>query len=94
MAEVLTLTVAETPPSMTTWAVSKLVLDVDAGVIAARLKSNTGAMFFYREQDADTLAAIVALNKANLTIKSLQRRLLERISAKGAKVGSVSGTVD
>ena len=94
MAEVLTLTTAETVPSITTWSVSKLVLDVEAGVIEARLRSNTGKYFAYREQDADTLPTIIALNKANLTIKSLQRRVLERISAKGAKSGTVSGTAD
>lgn len=94
MAEILTLTTPESFPSITTWRVVELTLDAKHGVIHAVLESNLNTTAVYREQDADTLDAIRALNTANLSIKSLQRRLLERIAARGVKVGTVSGTPD
>ncbi len=92
MSEVLTLTAAEIFPSITTYQAVELNLDLEHGIIQARLKNNLGESIWYWEQDADTTGAILALNKANLSIKSLNTRLLERISAKGFKVGTVSGS--
>ncbi len=38
--------------------------------------------------------AMVALNTANLSIKSPQRRILERLVADGKLTGSIAGTPD
>jgi hypothetical protein len=40
------------------------------------------------------LNLMIALNKANLTVKSLQRRVLEQLAADGLLAGSVTGTPD
>jgi len=45
--------------------------------------------------DADRTKAhnlMVALNKANLTIKSLQKRILEQLTTDGLLLGTVNGT--
>lgn len=49
---------------------------------------------YYREADG-ALGLILALNKANLAIKSLQRRILEKLLADGKLVvGTITGTPD
>ncbi len=96
MAETLTLTVPIQPPAATTLIVTKLFLDAEIGIINARLKTNIGTYETYLEQDPDTKAAVLALNTANLTIKSLQRRLIERMQTKNPAKwgGAISGTPD
>lgn len=82
MAESITLDAPIQPPAITSIQVASLDLDVEHGVIHARLRTNLGGYEVYREQDEDTQAALIALNKANLSVKSLSRRLLERMQAK------------
>jgi hypothetical protein len=51
----------------------------------------------YRRASAEKTKALnlmIALNKANLTVKSLQRRVLEQLAADGLLAGSVTGTPD
>ena len=94
MPEQIILTAPETFPSITEWSVAELTIDAEFGVIVAKLKSNLGTYAVYREQDTDTMAAIRALNTANLSVKSLQRRVLERVHARGFKVGTLTGSPD
>jgi len=52
-----------------------------------------GTAVVWNEHDDDTWTAIKALNKIDLSSKSLQTRLLERLQQKGAfDAGTISGT--
>lgn len=106
MAETIILATAEVTPSISTtdYRVVFLSLDWDRSTIVIRLRGTNGESrsFTYGgdrlsatdEQRAEALALMVALNKANLSTKSLQRRILERLIADGKLRGSVSGTPD
>lgn len=89
MAEILTATV----PGQ--FEVRRLLLDLDRQLIEIVIRENGGSghrLFTYEGSTAVTL--ILALNKANLSITSLQRRILERLVADGKLTGTVSGTPD
>lgn len=93
--EQLDLTVPETKPAVTTYLVERMTLDwtaqrIDIGLVAP----NTGEkkVFSYTDSTATTLMR--ALNKVDLSVKSLQRRILERLAADGLLGGTVSGTPD
>ena len=57
-------------------------------------ESNTGIVVERVERGDVAMSLMVALNKANLAIKSLERRVLEYMASKGDFAGSVSGTPD
>jgi hypothetical protein len=62
--------------------------------ICVGLQGSTGVRrtFTYDGQVARDL--VVALNKANLSTKSLQRRVLERLVADGKLAGAIAGLPD
>jgi hypothetical protein len=106
VAEDFTLTTAEVVPEVTT-ATYRLVflsLDWERSTILIRLRGEHGETksFTYggtdpavTQADRDAaLALMVGLNKANLSIKSLQRRVLERLIADGKLSGSITGAPD
>jgi len=100
------LAVAEVVPEVTTdtYRLIGLVLDWERAFIGIRLRGENGEIksFTYGgdapgvtpEDKSTALALMVALNKANLTIKSLHRRVLERLIADGKLSGSISGSPD
>lgn len=91
----LTLTNPETTPANTVLHVIAIALDYENGIARARIRFDTGVVRSYQEQDADTQAAIRALNTANLTTKSLEQRLIERWVTKGIlPAGTVGGSPD
>ncbi len=104
--EDLVLTTPEIIPQITTetYRLVGLYLDWERTTIMIRLRGANGETksFTYGGNDPSTpqaektkaLALMTALNKANLTIKSLQRRVLEQLAADGLLVGSVTGTPD
>ena len=98
MAEILTLTtpVHAAVAASTIVQVVEFNIDAEFWVLNVKVKTNTGKYETYPEQDPDTETAIRALNTANLTTKSLQKRIIERMQAKDpAKWGGViSGTPD
>lgn len=95
MAVTLTLTTPETTPANTVLHVIEITLDYENGIIAARIRFDSGAVRAYRENDTDTKAAIRALNTVNLTTKSLEQRLIERWVTKGIlPAGTVGGSPD
>ena len=96
MADTLTLATPETFPSITTWRVSALFIDVDAPAIKVDLVANTGARFTWRYIPSDTvtasqvLNAIGFINQGNFKVlqaKTLNKWILDQIVAAGAKVG-------
>lgn len=96
MAEQLNLTASEVIPQQVTsyYKVIMLVLDWEGARISIVLRGEQGERrtFEYEGNVATTL--MVALNTANLAIKSLHRRVLERLSLDGRLVGAVSGSPD
>ena len=88
MAEQLDLT--------TVYSVRELRLDRDQGAsIAVRLRNlTTGEQFAHRYEGATALTLINQLNKADLSVQSLERRILLRLVADGLLTGTVSGTPD
>jgi hypothetical protein len=75
--------------------IAALNLDWDAKTIIIKLALGNNrfrAEVYTPEMGAEAL--IIALNKANLSVKSLQRRILEKLVADGRMDGTISGTVD
>ena len=92
--ETLTLTTPEVTPQITTadYKVALLVIDVEGASIVIHLRGANGERKEFRYDDAAT--TIRALNTANLQVKSLQRRILEKLIADGKLAGNVSGVPD
>lgn len=106
MAEDFTLTTPEIVPQVTTstYRLVGLFLDWERTTIIIRLRGANGEtkQFTYGGNDPSTPSAektkalnlMLALNKANLSIKSLQRRVLEQLVTDGFLAGSITGTPD
>lgn len=103
--ELFTLAVPEVVPAVSNiaWRLVKLDLDWEAAEIVIGLKGSNGERRsftyggIYGATDADrtkATALMVALNKANLSIKSLQRRVLEQLVADGLLAGAITGAPD
>lgn len=92
MSEQLDLTVPVQPPSTLTYRVTVLHLDWPNGVINVTLVDNNGVArtVTYTNAEATTLMGI--LNTANLSVKSLHKRILEKLVADGKLTGTISGT--
>ncbi len=99
--EKLTLTTPVSSVSTTDWHVADIYLSTEAPAVKVTLVSNVGERFIYRYVPSDTVTAAqvrTALSYINqgkfmtLQGKTLERWLLEKISADGVKVGTVSGT--
>jgi hypothetical protein len=104
MAEQIDLTTPDqAKPGTNFYRVSTLTLDYDGGRITIVLMGENGvqrAEVYNDGQDGQgnedpggTLATTLmrALNKANLSTKSLHRRIIEKLVADGRLSGSISG---
>jgi hypothetical protein len=104
--EELSLSTPEIIPQVTTatYRLVALFLDWERTTIVIRLRGANGEVksFTYGGNDPSTTQAektkalnlMKALNVANLSLKSLQRRVLEQLATDGLLVGSVTGTPD
>ena len=94
MAEILTLTNAISQPSVTTYDVLFISLDWQNARIVIRVKGSDGKdlpEFVYEGTPAVSLMTV--LNSANLSVKSLYKRTIEKLQADGKlPAGTVSGT--
>jgi hypothetical protein len=92
--ETVTLTTPETKPTNTTYRVSSLILDVDAGMLSIGLTGATGDRVncTYSTSTTPTGATLITgLNKANLatayagnaTTGSLKQRIFHRLVTMG-----------
>lgn len=91
MAETLTLT---TPITSTVFAVARLILDWEGAAIYIVLNAN-GRRFEYSYTGATATALMTALNKANLSTKSLHRRIIEQLVSDFPELGgTISGAPD
>ena len=94
MAELITLTTPVVPPTLTTYSVRMIALDRDAATISIRLRGTNGETKTCSYNGPAASALIVSLNKANLSVTSLERRVLDRLIADGELAGTVSGSPD
>jgi len=100
MTEQINLPAAEqAQPGTTYWRVREVTLDLNRGAILVGLLGENGlikSISWYDSAGEGATALIVSLNKANLTIKSLQRRIIETAQTAGklAPTGTISGTPD
>lgn len=79
--------------SRTGYTLQNMVLDWTGQAITANLLGSDGTPIVLSWTGATAVALLTALNSANLSIKSLQRRLLERAVTDGKLPGgNVSGT--
>lgn len=62
--------------------------------IEVRLCGDNGQSLTHRWTGQGAENDIIALNKANLSTNSLQRRILNRLTADGVLSGTISGTAD
>jgi glycine cleavage system pyridoxal-binding protein P len=93
MAEQLDLTTPLVPPTRTTYTVIRLLLDWNASVISITVRGSDGLDTVAEYTGATAVTLMNQLNKVDLGVKSLQRRILERLVT-DAKLptGTVSGT--
>lgn len=95
MESITLLTPEVTAPKTTTdYKVMLLLLDFEGGQIVAQLRGTNGEKREFRYEGSDALALLTALNKANLTTQSLQKRILLRLIADNKISGNVTGTPD
>lgn len=98
MAEQINLTSPIVPPTINFYKVVGLVLNrglaSNEAEIAITLAGPNGerVQFYYSGLTAFNL--IVALNKMNLSVISLERRILNQLISDGKLVGTVTGTPD
>lgn len=91
--ERVNLTAPETKPSNTAYHIARLTLDWDGARIDIVLVGVNG------EQNTITYNAVaatnlmIALNKANLTTRSLNQRIFDKLIADGFLAGTVAGAV-
>lgn len=96
MAEALTLTTPATRTT-TTYRVAQLHLEPDDRRFTLVVRGTNGETITAYREGTDAVTLMRALNKANNTIKSLERRALEWLAAQpeGAAIpGTISGAPD
>jgi hypothetical protein len=90
--ELITLTTPE--PSTISYKVSQLHFDWPGALIVIGLVGDDASIKTHTYTGAVATTLMVALNKANLSTKSLQKRVIEQLQADGVLVGTISGTPD
>lgn len=91
-AEQLDLTTPIQAPSVTSYRVIALSMVWPTGDIAITLADPLGGTQTFSYTGADGVALMQTLNTANLSVKSLHKRILEKLVADGKLTGTVSGT--
>ena len=95
MAEKLDLTSAITTPNLTDYRVASVTFDWDGAQIMIALRGTNGERLvaLYTGPTATTL--MIALNKIDCSVTSLQKRIINRLVTDGKlPAGTVSGTPD
>jgi len=95
MAEQINLTIPKPDiPGLSSWRIVVIVLNIQRKLIQIDLLSNSGENKTVKIGGAKATTLIKQLNKANLSTKSLHKRILERLIADGEFNGTISGTPD
>lgn len=87
------LTTPIVQPSIVSYTVASLFLDWDGAAIRIIVKGNDGSRVAIEYSGTEATTLMVALNKANLSTRSLHRRILDRLVADGKVAGTVAGSV-
>ena len=90
--EQIDLTAPITTPATTNYRVVRLFLDWPNGLINIDLADENGKITAFQYTNAAATSLMIFLNTANLSIKSLHRRILEKLVADGKLAGTISGT--
>ena len=94
-AEQINLTTPITKPPITNYKIDSLVLNWSGAIITITLfdpVSGEKPVFSYYGTVATNL--MIALNKTDLSVKSLQKRIFEKLIADGKILGTISGVPD
>ncbi len=95
MAEQLDLASPEQDtPGTVTWKPILLHLDWEQATIKAGFRGDNGEYTSIDYNGTEATNLMVALNKADLTVKSLHRRVMEKAITDGKLSGTISGTPD
>jgi len=95
MSEQLDLTTPTlATPGINNFVVSKLILDRDGNRISIFLLADNGERIIHNFHDSEATNLMIALNKANLTSNSLQKRILQKLLDDGVFAGTISGSPD
>lgn len=95
MAETFNLTAPIVPPSRTTYAVVGLNLNKLQAVIQATLQGSDDALLVIGWEGPQALTLMAQLKKANLSVISLDKRVLQQAVTDGKlPAGTVSGIPD
>ena len=76
------------------YAVHGLYLNWTNAVLRIDLIGTDGGIFSHTIEGPDAIALMRGLNKANLTTKSLHKRIMEQLVADGIITGTITGTPD
>jgi hypothetical protein len=92
MAEILTLT-APVVTTRTTYRLSLIILDWDGAFISIRLVGSDGGDLVRTYSGAAATAKMTALNTANFTVTSLQKKVFQMLLVDFPELaGVISGT--
>jgi hypothetical protein len=96
MAEQISLTTPEIKPQIATTFYRVVVLRFDWRIseIGITLEGEHAELRSFGYEGDEAKQLMTALNKANLSTKSLHRRVIERLIADGKLVGTPTGTPD
>jgi hypothetical protein len=94
--ESVTLTTPEVTPAVTTtdYRVVYLLLEWEQGLIVIHLRGTNRERKEVRYTGPEAVTMMLTLNTANLTVKSLHKRILEKLVADGKIAGAITGTPD
>ncbi len=95
MAEQLDLATAEqTAPGTVTWTPFLLHLNWEAATLKVAFRGDNGEYISVGYEEAEATSLMQSLNKADLSVKSLHRRIMEKVVTDGKLTGTISGTPD
>ncbi len=95
MAERLDLASPEqAAPGTVIWKPILLHLNWEQATIKAGFRGDNGEYTSVGWDGVDATTLMVGLNKADLTVKSLHKRIMEKAIADGKLSGTISGTPD
>lgn len=92
--EKVTQTIATTFPNESDWEIVRLDLNWEGLIIHIDVKSNVGTRRSKEYIGIDARDKMRTLKKANLSIKSLDKRIYEFLVADGVIEGTITGSPD
>lgn len=92
--EQIDLTNPQPAPVATDYTIDRITFDWTGQNISIRLVSNNSEIISHHYTGTIAKNLMIALNKTDLSVKSLHRRVMEKLIADGVIVGTISGTPD